>query len=113
MTGKKIIIRSEHKLKDVDPAIQALYDRKMVAILRAQEEEEEQESEAVTELIEALTELACQNSDKIEELAEGLNIKIESREPEAEIREKITKSLEQSGLTGKMVQIGKRIKIIQ
>lgn len=113
MRGKHTIIRGENKLANLDPKIQALFDKKHVEIVRAQEEEEEQASEVVTELIETLTELACQNSDNIEKLAEALNVKIKAEEPEEKIREKITKGLEQVGFDIGMVVKGKRIKIRQ
>jgi len=111
MSGKYSIIRSESKLKNIDPEIQKLFDQKHVKIIKAAEEEVEEAEETQEELIKALLELIMENSDKIEELAEVLHLKIKSKDSESEIREKITKDLELAGFDIKMVQKGRRIKV--
>ena len=110
MAGKYSILRSESRLKDVDEKIQALFDKKHVKIIKAQEEEEEKSEKTQEELIVALVELAMKNADDIKELAEKINVRIEPAESQEERLEKLTKSLEQSGFDGKIVKIGKRRK---
>ena len=105
------VIRSENKLADLDPKIQKLFDQKHVKIIKAAEEEAEEAEETQEELIKALLELIMENSDKIEELAEVLQLKIESKDSESEIREKISKGLKSAGFDIKMVQKGRRVKV--
>lgn len=111
MTGKYSVIRGESKLKDVDEKVQKLFDEKHIEIIRAQEAEEEEAEETQEELIRTLLELIMQNSDKIEELAEVLQVKIKSKDSQKEIREKITKDLKLAGFDIKMVQKGRRVKV--
>lgn len=106
MSGKYSVIRSESKLKDLDPAITALYDKKIVAITKAAEKEQEQAEKTQSELIEALVELSMKNADDIKALAEKINVQIDGEDSEEEIREKITKSLEEGGFDIGMVVKG-------
>ena len=111
ISRKYSVIRSESKLKNIDPEIQALFDKKHIEIIRAQEAEEEEAEEIQEELIKTLLELILENSEKIEDLAEVLKVKIESKDSESEIREKITKGLELAGFNMKMVKKRRRIKV--
>ena len=111
MRGKYSVIRGEHKLKEIDPEVQKLFNQKHVKIIKAQEEAQEEAEETQEELIKALLELIMENSDKIEELAEALQVKIKSKDSETEIREKITKGLKLAGFDIKMVQKGRRVKV--
>lgn len=111
MTGNYSVIRSESKLKNIDPEVQKLFDQKHIKIIRAAEEAEEEAEETQEELIKTLLELILENSEKIEDLAEVLKVKIESKDSESEIREKITKGLELVGFDLKMVKKGKRVKV--
>lgn len=111
MTGKYSVIRSESRLKNIDPKIQKLFDSKHIEIIRAQEAEAEEAEETQEELIKTLLELILENSDKIEELTEVLHLKIESKDSESEIKEKITKGLKLAGFDIKMVQKGRRVKV--
>ncbi len=112
MSGKYSVIRSESRLKDIDPKIQALFNDKHVKIVKAQEEGEQQARETQEELIEALVELASKNADDIKELADKINVKIEADESPEEITEKITKSLKEGGFDVGLVYKGKRLRVV-
>lgn len=112
MRGKYTVLRSEARLKNVDPAIQKLFNQKHIKIIKAQEEEQEEAEKTQSELIEALVELASKNADDIKAIADKINVKIEADESPEEIKEKVTKSLTESGFDVGLVYKGKRLRVV-
>lgn len=116
MSEKYSVIRSENKLADLDPKIQALFDKKHIRIVKAEEAEAEETKKTEEELIKSMVEGIVSNAESIQKIIEkrGLSEELEEEESESEeILEKITKNIEERGFDIKMVQKGKRRKIIQ
>ena len=109
MSGKKVVIRSENKLADLDPKIQALYDSKMVAITKAEEAEEEQAEKTNDELIKTMIEGIIELYEIVGKLKQGGSIQKVEQPKDNENLERLTKSLSQSsGIPLKMVKKGRR-----
>ena len=111
MSGKKVVIRSENKLKDLDPKIIKLYDKKMVKITKAEEQAEEEAQETENDLLATIAKLAIKNAEDIMKILEQGDLDLPEKEEEnkEENLETLTKSLESnSGVPLKMVQKGRR-----
>ena len=108
------MIRSESKLKDVDPEIQKLFDQKHVKIIKAQEEEAEEEEQTENDLLLSIGKLAIENAQDIMKMTEqkGLTLLEEEEENKEENLKVLTKSLEsRSGVPLQIVSKGRRRKI--
>lgn len=117
MTRKFTVLRSESKLKDLDPTIQKLFDQKHVKIIKAQEKEEKEAVETQDELIKTMIEGIITNTESIQKILEQKGLLGEEEESEEEEqeqkREAITKSLESQGFDVRMVEKGKRLRLVE
>lgn len=115
MTRKFTILRSENKLKDIDFRVQALFDKKHSAIIKAQEEKAEEIEKTQNDLMSAVAELAMKNAQDIMQIVEQGDLSLlgeeEESEEEEQEREAITKSLQAQGFDIKMLEKGRRLKI--
>ena len=114
MRGKYSVIRGEHKLKEIDPEIQKLFDQKHVKIIKAQEEAEEEAEQTENDLLISIGKLAVENAKDIMKITEqeGFSLPEEKQENKEENLETLTKSLESlSGVPLKAVVKGRRRRI--
>ena len=113
MTGRYSVIRSESKLKDVDPKIQVLFDQKHVKIIKAAEEAEEEAEQTENDLLATIAKLAIENAKDIMKITEQEGFSLpEAKENKEENLETLTKSLESiSGVPLKAVIKGRRRRI--
>lgn len=112
MSGKYSVIRSESKLKDLDPEIQKLFDQKHVKIIKAGEAEAEEAEKTQEELIAVMCQAIIDNAENIKTLISGEEIQEEEiEESQEENLEKLTKSLEESGLDLGLIKRGRRRKV--
>jgi hypothetical protein len=110
MTGKYSVIRSESKLADLDPKIQALFDQKHVKIIKAAEEAEEEAEQTENDLLAIIAKLAIENAKDIMKITEQEGFSLpEENENKEENLERLTKSLEaRSGVPLKAIVKGRR-----
>ncbi|MBA7609094.1 hypothetical protein ES703_16281 [subsurface metagenome] len=110
MTEKFTVLRSESKLKNIDPEIQKLFDQKHVRIIKAQEEEAEEAEQTENDLLATIAKLAIENAKDIMKITEQKGFSLpEEKENKEENLETLTKSLEAKlGVPLKAVIKGRR-----
>jgi len=114
MSKKFTVLRSDSRLADLSPKIQALFDKKYSAIVARKEEQEEEEEESTQELIETMLEAIISNTESIQRILEEKGLSLPEEESQEESLEKLTKSLEQSsGIPMKLVKSGRRKRLVK
>lgn len=108
------IFRSEQPLlKDLSPKIQALFDKKMSRIVKAQEEREEEEEKTTDELLKTIVAGIVQNANSIEKIVSQGGLAVVQKEKDTgKNLEQLSKSLESQGFIGRFVIKGKKIRVI-
>lgn len=109
------VLRSEQKLKNVDPEIQKLFDKKHVKIIKAAEAEAEEAEQTENELLATIAKLAIENAQDIMKITEQEGFKLpKGKENKEENLETLTKSLEAKlGVPLKAVVKGRRRRRIE
>jgi len=113
MSKKYAVLRSENKLADLDPKIQALFNEKHVRIVKAAEAEAEEAEQTENDLLATIAKLAIKNAEDIMKITEqeGFSLPEEKKNKEENL-ETLTKSLEaKSGVPLKAVVKGRRRRI--
>ncbi len=116
MTKKFSIFRGQQnpKFTNLDPKVQKLFNQKHIALVKAQEAEEEEQEKTQEELILTLVQAVIDNAESIQRIIEqgGLVLEKETEEKSSNQNlDSLTKSLKEEGLDGRFVNGKRRIRL--